>query len=70
MSMVAKEGGGKHNPRVDNQLLKVKAASSYLGVSISTLHVWDRRGVLKPSVRILGTRYYRRDQLEALCGGK
>ena len=49
-------------------LLKVSDAAKYLGVSISTMHRWEREGKIKPSRTPGGQRRYETDDLMRFKG--
>ncbi len=53
--------------RLTRELMTVKQAAAYLGVSASTLRNWDRAGKLTPRRHPLnGYRLYSRIQLDKL----
>ena len=56
----------KSNGKISD-FMKIKEASEFIGVPISTLRHWDRKGKLKP-VRhpINGYRLYQRRELEQI----
>ncbi|WP_405062363.1 MerR family transcriptional regulator [Kribbella sp. NBC_01505] len=43
-------------------LTSIRVAADHFGVPLSTLHYWERQGMLRP-VRSAGTRWYDADQL-------
>lgn len=53
-----------------SDLLKIKQAADYIGVPVSTLRDWDRKGKLK-AVRhpVNGYRLYQRSELERILEG-
>jgi len=41
-----------------NKLIKIGEASELVGVSPSTLRLWEEKGLLEPRKSRLGTRFY------------
>ena len=52
-----------------SELIKIGKAAKMLGRSIDTLRRWDKYGVLKPSMRINGIRYYSHEAIERFLKG-
>lgn len=52
------------------QKLSAGEASRYLGVSVETLRVWERKGLLQPQRTLGGHRRYSREELDALLTTK
>ena len=48
-------------------ILSVSAAAEYLGVSISSLHKWDAKGILCPQRTAGGHRRYKLSDLKAFA---
>lgn len=46
-----------------------KEAASYLGLAVSTLADWHRKGLGPASVKVGGRRFYRADALRAFIAG-
>lgn len=59
---------GKICIEVKGVLLKVSDVAKYLGVSISTMHRWEREGKIKPSRTPGGQRRYETDDLMRFKG--
>jgi DNA-binding transcriptional MerR regulator len=50
-----------------SDFMKIKEAAEFIGVPISTLRQWDRKGKLKPVRHPMnGYRLYQRDELEQI----
>ncbi|MET9966658.1 MerR family transcriptional regulator [Streptomyces sp. NPDC006356] len=48
---------------MDPQLLPIGAVARRFGLAVSTLHYWERRGVVHPTVRSSGRRFYGTDEI-------
>lgn len=48
---------------MDPQLLPIGAVARRFGLAVSTLHYWERRGVVHPTVRSSGRRLYGPDEI-------
>lgn len=52
---------------MSSDLLTTGQVTERFGLAVSTLHYWERRGILTPALRRSGRRYYGPDQLHRLA---
>ena len=53
-----------------DRLVTIKDAARILDRHPQTLRAWDKKGILTPTQRIRGTRYYSIKQLESMLSGE
>lgn len=51
-------------------MYKISEFASLIGVSISTLRNWDKKGILKPIKLASGHRRYTEEQLNKILGNE
>lgn len=64
MSLGAHNGSGAEMPITSQQWLSRKQVAEVLGVSVSTLERWHRKGIGPKAYRVAGLRLLRYDRVE------